>query len=269
MENIKYWIWFSIFNFRPKDKIDILNIFDNKPENIWNSTKEELFCKLNQLSFSKKKIEKILIDIISNKNNINLEKLENDLKDKNIKVITFLNNKYPKELLHIYDYPILLYVKGNENILNNKSISIVGCRDATEYGKYVAKEVSKMLSDNNIIVISGLARGIDAYSHIGCILNKKPTIGVLGCGIDIVYPKENEKIYDEILKNNGAIISEYYLGTSPRKENFPMRNRIVSGISIGTLVVEAKLRSGSLITAHLALEQGKEVYAIPRKYNKH
>ena len=126
-----------------------------------------------------------------------------------------------------------------------------------------------MLSDNNIIVISGLARGIDAYSHIGCILNKKPTIGVLGCGIDIVYPKENEKIYDEILKNNGAIISEYYLGTSPRKENFPMRNRIVSGISIGTLVVEAKLRSGSLITAHLALEQGKEVYAIPRKYNKH
>ena len=123
MENIKYWIWFSIFNFRQKDKIDILNIFDNKPENIWNSTKEELFCKLNQLSFSKKKIEKILIDIISNKNNINLEKLENDLKDKNIKVITFLDNKYPKELLHIYDYPILLYVKGNNRRKNPKGRS--------------------------------------------------------------------------------------------------------------------------------------------------
>lgn len=269
MENIKYWIWFSIFNFRPKDKIEILRVFDNKPEEIWKSTKEDIYKKLYNLNFSIKKQEKIVIDIISSKNNVNLEKLEKDLEDKNIKIITFLDNKYPKNLLHIYDYPILLYLKGNDNILNNKAISIVGCRDATEYGKYVAKEISKKLSKNNIIVVSGLARGIDSMAHIGCILNKKPTIGVLGCGIDIVYPKENKKVYEEILKNNGAIISEYYLGMEPRRENFPMRNRIVSGISDGIIVVEAKQRSGSLITANLALEQGKDVYAIPRKYNKY
>ena len=269
MENIKYWIWFSIFNFRPKDKIEILRVFDNKPEEIWKSTKEDIYKKLYNLNFSIKKLEKIVIDIISSKNNVNLEKLEKDLEDKNIKIITFLDNKYPKNLLHIYDYPILLYLKGNDNILNNKAISIVGCRDATEYGKYVAKEISKKLSKNNIIVVSGLARGIDSMAHIGCVLNKKSTIGVLGCGIDIVYPKENKKVYEEILKNNGAIISEYYLGMEPRRENFPMRNRIVSGISDGIIVVEAKQRSGSLITANLALEQGKDVYAIPRKYNKY
>ena len=269
MENIKYWIWFSIFNFKPKDKIDILNVFENKPEYIWNSKKEFLYEKLYKLEYSKKKIDKIVSDIILSRQKTNLEKLEQDLKNNNIKVLTFLDDMYPRRLLHIYDFPIVLYIKGNENILNNKSISIVGCRDATEYGIFIAKEISKSLSEKDIIVTSGLARGIDAYSHIGCILNKKPTIGVLGCGIDIIYPKENKKIYDEILINNGAIISEYYLGMGPRKENFPIRNRIVSGISDATVVVEAKIRSGSLITANIALEQGKEVYAVPREYYKY
>lgn len=181
-----------------------------------------------------------------------------------------LNNKYyPSILRNIYNPPKKLYVLGNKNILNQKGIAIVGSRDATSYGKKVAFDFAKELSKKGINIISGLAIGIDTYAHLGNLqiqnLNLKvgKTIAVLGSGIDIIYPKENIEIARKIIKTGGCILSEYPCGTKPEKLNFPQRNRIISGLSNGVLVVEASEYSGALITADFALEQGKDVFAVP------
>lgn len=185
----------------------------------------------------------------------------------NIKEITIESEKYPELLKQIYDPPKCLYVIGNVDILNNPSIAIVGCREATEYGKKAATYFSYNLAKQNINIVSGLAKGIDSFSHIGALQAYGKTIAVIGSGLDIIYPKENEQLAKRIIEQGGAIISEYPLGTRPEKEHFPARNRIISGMSQGVLVVEAKEKSGSLITAEFAMEQGKEVYAVPGNIN--
>ena len=177
------------------------------------------------------------------------------------------NEKYPILLKQIYDPPKCLYVMGNIEILNNQSIAIVGCREATEYGKKAATYFSYNLAKQNVTIVSGLARGIDSYSHIGTLKANGKTIAVIGSGLDIIYPKENEQLAKKIVEQGGAIISEYPLGTRPQKEYFPARNRIISGISQATLVIEAKEKSGSLITADFAMEQGKDVYSVPGNIN--
>ncbi len=268
MKDIKYWVWLSIFNFQPKDKIILIKLFKNNPKKIFESKKDDLYNILIKNNFLAKKAINICEKIEESKKKVNLENFEKLLKDNNVEVITYIDERYPKRLLNIYDFPIVLYVKGNTTILNQRLLAICGCRKCTSYGKIISIRLSRALAKNNFVIISGLARGIDSYSHIGCILEKKPTIAVLGCGVDIVYPKENKTVYDEILKNNGAIISEYFLGEEPKKYHFPMRNRIISGMSDGVAVVEAKKQSGSLITANLALEQGKEVYAFPGDITK-
>ena len=184
-----------------------------------------------------------------------------------IKEITIESEKYPELLKQIYDPPKCLYVIGNVDILNNPSIAIVGCREATEYGKKAATYFSYNLAKQNINIVSGLAKGIDSFSHIGALQAYGKTIAVIGSGLDIIYPKENEQLAKRIIEQGGAIISEYPLGTRPEKEHFPARNRIISGMSQGVLVVEAKEKSGSLITAECAMEQGKEVYAVPGNIN--
>lgn len=180
-----------------------------------------------------------------------------------IKTIKLGNEKYPENLKHIYSKPQELYVLGNENILSNKSIAIIGCRDCSKYGAQNAYKFGYELAKKGLCIISGFARGIDTYAHLGAVKAKGKTIAVLGCGLDVVYPPENERLYAEILKNNGAIISEYPLGTKPEKHHFPTRNRIISGLSDGVLVIEAKKRSGSMITVEHALDQGKTIYALP------
>lgn len=184
-----------------------------------------------------------------------------------IKEITMDNEKYPELLKQIYDPPKSIYVMGNIEILNNPSIAIVGCRDATEYGKKAAIYFSYNLAKENINIVSGLAKGIDSYSHIGALKANGKTIAVIGSGLDIIYPKENEQLAKRIIENGGVIITEYPLGTRPQKEHFPARNRIISGLSKAVLVVEAKEKSGSLITAEFAMEQGKEVYSVPGNIN--
>lgn len=182
-----------------------------------------------------------------------------------IEEIYIENENYPVQLRNIYNPPLKLYVLGNKEILKQKAVAIVGSRDATEYGKKVAFQFSRNLSENGINIISGLALGIDTYAHLGTLQNnnKGKTIAILGSGLDNIYPKQNVELAKTIIKNGGCIISEYPLGTKPEKLHFPQRNRIISGLSKGVLVVEASEKSGSLITADFALEQGKEVFAVP------
>ena len=173
------------------------------------------------------------------------------------------DKKYPDKLKNIYCPPKQLYVIGNTEILNDKSIGIIGSRNCSKYGEKVAKEFSYKLSQYNINIISGLARGIDSFAHIGCVMAKGKTIAVLGSGFNYIYPKENLWLCKRILEEGGAIISEYEIDITPNKQNFPARNRIISGLSDGILVVEAKKRSGTYITIDFALEQGKDVFIIP------
>ena len=188
------------------------------------------------------------------------------MKENNIEIITINDKEYPELLKQIYDPPKKLYIKGNKNILNSNSIAIIGARETTEYGKKAAKYFSYNLGREGITIVSGLARGIDSYAHIGTICGKGKTIAVVGNGLDITYPKENEYIAQKIIETGGAIISEYPLGTKPEKRNFPARNRIISGLSKAVIVVEAKEKSGTLITVDFALEQGRDIYVVPRKY---
>jgi len=173
--------------------------------------------------------------------------------------------EYPKQLKNIYDPPIKLFVLGNKKILQQKSVAIVGARKATLYGKKIAFQFSKKLSENGINIISGLALGIDTYAHLGTLHPecRGKNIAVLGSGLNEIYPKQNIELAKKIVNSGGCIISEYPLGTKPEKLHFPERNRIISGLSKGVVVVEANEKSGSLITADFALEQGKEVFAVP------
>ena len=226
------------------------------PEKIYTLKKEEIL----QI----KGFDEILAEnIICKENRENVKREIDFMQKENIKILTIEDKEYPEMLKTIYDYPVSIYIKGNEKILNMPAIGIVGCRESTSYGKKVAQYFAYHLSKRNISIISGLAKGIDSQSHIGAIKAKGITIGVIGNGLDIVYPKENQYLYDKIIEENGAIISEYPIGTKPEKMNFPARNRIISGMSKGILVIEAKKKSGTLITVDFALEQGRNVYVVP------
>ena len=192
-----------------------------------------------------------------------------------IDIISINDKKYPQILKQIYDPPISLYIKGNTEILNGKNIAIVGCRNSSKYGEEAAKYFAYNLSAKGINIISGLAKGIDTYAHIGnlgAMMHNSndicgKTIAVVGNGIDIIYPKENKYLEEKIIKSGGCIISEYPLGTKPEKFNFPARNRIISGLSKGVLVIEARVKSGTLITIDFALQQGRDVYVVPGNIN--
>jgi DNA processing protein len=178
------------------------------------------------------------------------------------RIVTFNDPEYPAPLKEIHDPPMLLYMKGAEIPQNRIFVAIVGSRNATHYGLKAAEEFGQGIARRGLGVVSGMALGIDAASHWGCLSGKGSTIGVLGTGIDIVYPGQNRKLFDKIIEK-GTVITEFPMGTTPSPSNFPKRNRIISGLSRGVLVVEATKNSGSLITASIALEQGRDVYAVP------
>ncbi len=179
-----------------------------------------------------------------------------------VTLIPFDSECYPAMLKEIYDAPTLLYLRGNLAVLNTDAISIVGARHATAYGTQVATLLARELASRGLTIVSGLARGIDSAAHRGALEGKGRTIAVLGSGIDQIYPKENQKLAANIFQD-GAILSEFPIGTFPAPQNFPIRNRIISGLSIGTVIVEAAEYSGSLITARLACDQNREVFAVP------
>lgn len=179
------------------------------------------------------------------------------------RLLTWDEPQYPSRLREIYDPPPLLYVIGNAELLNKHSIAIVGARRPTPYGNQMAERLGKDLAQRGLAIASGLARGIDACAHKGALSTPGGiTIGILGCGIDVIYPKENRKIFAEI-ERRGVIATEFPMGTFPAPQNFPIRNRMIAGISLGVVVVEGAQYSGSLITARLAMEFGREVLAVP------
>lgn len=265
LEKNRYWIWLSLINGLGAIKKKKLLELYKTPENIYELNKEEL---LEIPGIGEKLADKILSQEIRAIVPKHIEYMQKN----NIDIINIDVENYPHQLKNIYDAPISLYIKGNKEILNNKSLAIVGCRQASEYGKKAAKYFAYNLAKNNFNIVSGLAKGVDSYAHVGslCVEDKQNcgrTIAVVGNGLDTIYPSENSKLAEQIIKSGGAIISEYPLGTKPDKMNFPARNRIISGISNGVIVVEAKEKSGTLITVDFALEQGRDVFVVPGNIN--
>jgi DNA processing protein len=178
-------------------------------------------------------------------------------------LLTFEDEDYPEQLREIFDPPPVLWVLGDVKLLTRPSIAIVGTRHPTPYGTGMAEILARDLANHRLVILSGMARGIDTYAHKGALAAGGSTVAVWGTGVDVIYPKENKSLAENILVAGGAIVSEYRLGTFPAPQNFPRRNRILSGISIGVLVVEAGENSGTRVTARCALEQDRDVYAVP------
>lgn len=211
---------------------------------------------------------KIYQDILD-KRSINKEDALKKVNELNCSYVTILDSEYPISLKCIYKPPFVLFYKGNLNLLNNnkKKIAVIGSRNNSDYGKRITQTICKELVDNDIIIVSGLARGIDAIAHNNCLQNNGQAIAVLGNGLDVIYPKENELLYKKI-PEQGLLISEYPANTPPNSEHFPNRNRIISGISDGVAVMEAKHKSGTMNTVSHALEDGKPIFCVcDRVYN--
>jgi DNA processing protein len=178
------------------------------------------------------------------------------------RLVTLWDKEYPSMLRKIYDPPALLFVLGSLKETDSRSIAIVGTRHPTHYGQNVTETIARDLAQHNIAIVSGLARGIDTIAHLSALKYKTRTIAVIGSGLDVPYPPENKKLLDRIAEE-GAVISEFHMGTKPDAPNFPRRNRIISGISLGTVVIESAEDGGAIITATTALDQGREVFAVP------
>ncbi len=178
------------------------------------------------------------------------------------RVVTFKDEAYPRRLKEIYDPPAVLYMRGELRKEDELALAIVGSRKTTPYGRWFTERISQELARHGVTIVSGMARGIDGLAHLGAVSGGGRTIAVLGCGVDIIYPPENRNLFAQII-DHGAVLSEFPLGSPPEGGHFPRRNRIISGLSIGVVVVQANEKSGSLITAQYALEQGREIFAVP------
>lgn len=244
--------------------IGISNKNTQKILKLFNSYKD--FKENHKILFEENNIDKRTVNKIVKNINFNLTAYVEKIKELNVKLVFYGDDNYPKNLKYIDDYPLILYYKGTLLEEDSLGVSIVGARKCTSYGSWACEKITRELSYHNIPIISGLAYGIDKIAHETALKNNNRTIAVLGNGIDVIYPKNNYKIYNEILKN-GAIITEYPLSTQPLGYNFPYRNRIISGVGQGVVVIEAMEKSGTLITANYAAEQGKEVFALPGNIN--
>lgn len=229
------------------------------------------YCGGPKEVFSKSKYElskipgvgPILTDeIIKKEALVKAEKILTGHDKNNIKTYFYLDDEYPERLKNFNDCPIILYAEGTSELNNNRTLGIVGTRDATQRGKIITQRIIAELAEFNITIVSGLAFGIDAYAHEAAVLNGIPNIAVMGSGINITYPAEHEKLRAKIVEN-GDIISEFSLDTSPEKGHFPMRNRIIAGLSDALLVVESGQKGGAIITANLAFDYNKDIFAVP------
>ncbi len=254
MSEERYLLWLSLVPALSSiKKIQLVQIFKTCKNLFYSSEKELLSLEL----LTKKEVS----SLVKNKS-FDLEKYLQYLDENNIKYYSFFSEFYPKKLRTIDTPPFLIYVKGEEVYNNAPTVAVIGSRRCTEYGKQVAYELSRDLGKYGVVVISGMAYGIDTFAHKGIVKNNGKTIGVLGCSLDICYPNENRDLKLEI-ENNGCTISEYQSTTKAISYNFPVRNRIMAGLSDGIIVVESGERSGTNITVNNALDYGKEVFAVP------
>ena len=255
MDKVVYWLWLTeIFGAGNERLWTAMKCFGEPDTAYWELCRNNHGLKLNQKELS----------------NIKSVSLENCLKlidvynSKGFSVTGFSSPEYPDYLRNIYNPPAVLFYKGDIECLNRMpAITIVGARRSSNQSLMIAERISSELAQNGFVIVSGFARGTDIHSHLGAIRAGCPTVCVMGCGLDIDYPKENFIYRDSVLKNGGVFISEYPLGTPPLQQNFPKRNRILSGVSRGVVIVEAGEKSGSLITAELAVEQNREVFCVP------
>lgn len=247
-----YWLWYSEKeSLTKKIKYDLYNEFGDI-EKLYNS-------KVYSYKYLSDKSRKELAD----KNTDKYEKLYDLYKKNNVKILSIDMEEYPEMLRHLSYPPILLYCRGKFINLNERlCISVVGTRRITDYGKNCTRNISKELAENGVVIVSGMASGVDSAAHYAAIEAGMPTVAVIGTGVNLVYPKTNAHLMKEIIKT-GMVISEYPLNTEADKFHFPERNRIISALSVATLVIEADIRSGSLITANLSNELGRDVYAVP------
>jgi DNA processing protein len=257
-QELKYWLaWNKVKEIGPIRFSNLEKSFSSLEE-AWNNSRKKDISKILHIGQNTwRKIE-------TQKQNINPDRELLLLEKMKVNVITIKDDDYPVLLKNIYDPPPIIYYQGNflDMVNNKKTLAIVGSRKASYYGRKIARDISLELASRGYTIISGLARGIDTNAHLGALEAGGKTVAVLGCGIDRIYPAENVSIANKIMKN-GAIITEFPIYTKPEKSNFPRRNRIISGLSMGTLVVEATEKSGALITADYSLDQGREVFAIP------
>lgn len=250
-----YWIWMSCGLGAGANCLDLISYYEWNPKEIYGTSYNELFSRD---VLTKRQVEKL-----KNYNLEDAQKVLDTVNENGWKIVTPSSEYYPPQLLKLQNLPLVLYVKGDETVLTNElSISVVGARKASDYGKAIARALSSSMAEMGFTIVSGGALGIDSASHIGALEGNGKTICVLGCGLGTKYLMDNEVLRKEIV-NNGALITEFPPFTPASRVTFPLRNRIISGMSLGTVVVEAGERSGSLITARLALEQGKDVFAVP------
>jgi len=253
-EDIKYWVGFSLISGIGRVRLTQLENYFTSLENAWEAGPAEL---------KRAGLDSGSIRAITTwRPKISLEAEMEKLERYGVKVLICHDENYPSRLKEVYDYPPLIYVRGSLLPEDEWCLAVVGTRRATVYGRQVTEEIVADLAQSKITIVSGLAKGIDTVAHHSALEAGGRSIAVFACGLDIVYPSENANLARRIMQQ-GALISEYPLGTKPRADNFPRRNRIMSGMSLGILVIEAGETSGALITAHLALEQNREVFAIP------
>lgn len=252
MSNTEYCLWLVMAFGAANPKIwELISYFGN-PENAYNSLKSNSYNFL-----SEKEVTAVKTTHLEQSKYI----MEN-CAGKDIKIICYYDENYPKQLDNIANPPIVLFVKGDLSVLNDLCITVVGTREPSAYSVRVAEKICAEMAKVGIVIISGFALGIDSVSHRSAIVNGGKTVAVLGCGIDVDYPKENTKSKSTIVRR-GLFITEFLPGTKPVPSNFPKRNRVLSALGMGTLVIEAAQTSGSLITAELALEQGRDLFCIP------
>ena len=253
-EDIKYWVGFNNIPGIGRVRLTQLENYFGNLENAWKAPIGEL---------KRAGLDSAALRTISHyRDGISPDAEMEKLDKYDIYVLTSSNSGYPARLKEIYDYPPVLYVRGSLMKVDEWCLAVVGTRRATVYGKQVTEEIVTDLARSNITIVSGLAKGIDTIAHRSALDAGGRSLAVFACGLDIVYPVENTALSCKIMEQ-GALISEYPLGTKPRAENFPRRNRILSGLSLGVLVIEADENSGAMITARMALEQNREVLAVP------
>ena len=253
-KDIRYWVGFSLIPGIGRVKLAQLENYFGDLENAWKASAAE---------FKRAGLDSGSIQAITSwQPKISPEAEIEKLDRYGVKVFLYNNPSYPPRLKEIYDYPPILYVRGSLLPQDEWCLAVVGTRRATVYGRQVTEEIVTDLAQSKITIVSGLAKGIDSVAHQTALTASGRSIAVFACGLDIVYPSENADLARHIMQQ-GALISEYPLGTRPKAENFPRRNRIMSGLSLGVLVTEADEISGAMITAHMALEQNREVFAIP------